>query len=582
MAKKYWDEEINKHQDWGGDASTENLPVLGSRVQQFIKTQLEGKGGNFYYDASNNRYLVFADEENRDKYLQTLDTSLIIGTFDAPFNFSAQINLISKPNNIILEGTTEQYLEFTFDTTNKSGQSVGESVNATFTFIRSGNRIVVKKQYPYGTHVRFNIDEYLGVGQNIVTIGIVGQQTLAATSVGVIYEVVSLNVSDEYDISTPERGDFYLEYTVSGAGIKTMEFFLDGQLLPYESSDTIASNLPVTRTKRIPLAGLPTGLHNVQYRAYMERDGERFYSKTVYMDVMLIDNNYRDTLIALKTELPSGIKLQGETLNITGIVQFALHEIKYAVFNPKKYTDNQVEFKLDGVVVSIVSTTNEMMYTYSLRSSTYGTRNLLISSDTTEYPVILTIEKSQLDLEEEKDGLMLSLSALGRTNNDVNRSEWKYGSYESTFTNFKWDDQSGWVDNRLLISGNAQLSINISPLSTSLTLTGGTIEIEFSTESVYNRDTVLINLTNPTNMGLTSNVFYFASKLKTIISHKVNGQSLSSIPFGNSNSIYTGRDTYNQGVNRLYVPSNATGYDAGEWLTLLDPTKCGFTLSKTL
>ena len=93
MAKKYWDEEINKHQDWGGDASTENLPVLGSRVQQFIKTQLEGKGGNFYYDATNNRYLVFADEENRDKYLQTLDTSLIIGTFDAPFNFSAQINL---------------------------------------------------------------------------------------------------------------------------------------------------------------------------------------------------------------------------------------------------------------------------------------------------------------------------------------------------------------------------------------------------------------------------------------------------------------------------------------------------------
>lgn len=53
MAKKYWDEEINKHQDWGGDASTENLPVLGSRVQQFIKTQLEGKGGNRLYVPSN-------------------------------------------------------------------------------------------------------------------------------------------------------------------------------------------------------------------------------------------------------------------------------------------------------------------------------------------------------------------------------------------------------------------------------------------------------------------------------------------------------------------------------------------------
>ena len=26
----------------------------------------------------------------------------------------------------------------------------------------------------------------------------------------------------------------------------------------------------------------------------------------------------------------------------------------------------------------------------------------------------------------------------------------------------------------------------------------------------------------------------------------------------------------------------ATGYSAGDWATLLDPTKCGFTLSKTL
>ena len=39
----------------------------------------------------------------------------------------------------------------------------------------------------------------------------------------------------------------------------------------------------------------------------------------------------------------------------------------------------------------------------------------------------------------------------------------------------------------------------------------------------------------------------------------------------------------NQGVNMLYVPQGATGYDAGYWLDpLQNATKCGFTISYTL
>ena len=49
MANKVYDKEINRHSDWGGDDSTENLPVSGSRVQEFIKKTLDGKMGVFYY-----------------------------------------------------------------------------------------------------------------------------------------------------------------------------------------------------------------------------------------------------------------------------------------------------------------------------------------------------------------------------------------------------------------------------------------------------------------------------------------------------------------------------------------------------
>ena len=63
MANKIYDEKIDKYINWGGDEKTENLPVSGNRIQEFIKETLDQKAGVFYYDTSNNRYLVF--EENK-------------------------------------------------------------------------------------------------------------------------------------------------------------------------------------------------------------------------------------------------------------------------------------------------------------------------------------------------------------------------------------------------------------------------------------------------------------------------------------------------------------------------------------
>lgn len=41
MAKEYYDQKINKNTDWGGDTSTGGLQVKGSRIQEFIKEQLQ-------------------------------------------------------------------------------------------------------------------------------------------------------------------------------------------------------------------------------------------------------------------------------------------------------------------------------------------------------------------------------------------------------------------------------------------------------------------------------------------------------------------------------------------------------------
>ena len=65
----FWDKSIDKNTDWGGDASTQWAPVSGSKVQEFIKSTLQKKVGEIYYQASQARYLVFADSEDRELYL---------------------------------------------------------------------------------------------------------------------------------------------------------------------------------------------------------------------------------------------------------------------------------------------------------------------------------------------------------------------------------------------------------------------------------------------------------------------------------------------------------------------------------
>ena len=107
------------NEDWGLDERN-GFPYSGESVQEFIKKSLNGKAGIFYYDTANNRYLVFANEQTRDEYLEdTTKTELIIGTFDAPFNYSAEIHLETPSYNAVFLDSVGNYIDFTFDVKNK-------------------------------------------------------------------------------------------------------------------------------------------------------------------------------------------------------------------------------------------------------------------------------------------------------------------------------------------------------------------------------------------------------------------------------------------------------------------------------
>lgn len=85
---------------------------------------------------------------------------------------------------------------------------------------------------------------------------------------------------------------------------------------------------------------------------------------------------------------------------------------------------------------------------------------------------------------------------------------------------------------------------------------------------------------NITKLG--GNIFSACRSLKTIVCRATTAPTVSSDTFGTSANYYTGRTTYNTGVNKLYVPQGCSAaYNTSYWASvLLDATKCGFTIAE--
>ena len=509
MAKKVSENDIlNMSQDWGYDASN-GLPYSGASVQKFIKERINSKAGVFYNDSANNRYLVFADEDARDAYLaDPTQTGLILGSFDAPSNYTAVISMATPNFNAVLYGATGNYIEFTFDTFNKNDESVGEDVTCTYTIIRGGSKKVVTERYRYGTQVKFNVDKYLEEGTNTVTVGVVGNNTLAGTSVGVTYQVVNLKVSSSYDISkvynlnANPNAVAEIPYSVSGTGTKTMEWYLDGSLLPFESTDEVVE-VAATKTKYINLAGLQQGTHSVQFRAYVTINGEKFYSDVVYMGVMVYTLADRNPLIAVAITNPSDKGIATGGLTIYGVEQYSPYTFRMAVYDPQGAAATETSVYTGNNLQGTVSIANGTPIDYTVRLANVGATSLRIEAGVSSFVANMEVEKSSANISEITSNLLLNLSSTGRSNMENNKDQWVYGDYSTTFEGFQWNSTSGWNGNRLLVSDGASIEVNLAPFADrGVTASGLTIEMEFSTLNVNNENAVLCDLRNASDKGL--------------------------------------------------------------------------------
>ena len=510
MAKKYYDKEIDKNTDWGGDESTGDIPVLGSRVQEFVKNTLNNKMGIFHYDEDSNRYLCFADEYNRDSYLEnpTL-VELVLGAFDAPFNFTAEINLMTPIYNAVFLNSIGNYLTFTCDIKNKQGASTGEDVIVTYTIIRNSVKKIITETKKYGDTINFNIDEFLSEGVNSISIGIKGVESFASTMLNTTYQVVNLQLSDELDITNVYDLKETLKiaevpFSLSGYGTKIVEWYLDGDLIEHDRNVDEVVDVTATRVKYITLQNLSHGVHSLQIRAYTIVNGERFYSDTLYRDLFISASLDKNVMIGVSGTIPQiyGKIEKGDNYQIYGMTQFLPYNLVFATYSPTSSSSTNVEIFLDGDIVGNVNSKNDVTNRISIVPSTSGVKNVRLKAGIIERVLQATIEETNMDIQEIANGLVMDFNSYGKTNNSLNRDIWEQNGLSATFNNFNWNNTSGWVNDRLLVSDGASLEISYAPLNGDVVSSGKTIEIEFMTTGVNDENAIICDLRNDSGVGI--------------------------------------------------------------------------------
>ena len=472
MAKKFWDNEIDFKTDWGGDITTDNLPVSGKRVQEVIKKEVNSKVGYVGLYEEGGYYVLCKDEDSFNVWKETVseelpfgDETLIVGRFDAPYNYSMKITLLDPQSGYksSLAGSTGNEIRFYATTVDKDDSPVIESITVTIKITNeSGLSTQHKMIYDYdtisnmSTGVVYQVDDKLSAGRNTISISAVGMNTGASAMKTITYNYVDMYFTDRFDIIKPYQFDsdgdvtIGIGYSLKGVGKTTIHWFFDGQ----EQTPTIISNEnPILNGQNQPFyfnkrnhEWLTVGVHNLQM--YMEctdiNTNEKFYTPIYYREFIVEETPTisRTPYIMKKSEFDykKGILTNGNILTIKGGKEFENTTIEYGVYyngqancvvetlisynggerKPVISETINLQNGFSSLLKKDLAIDNDGIATVFLRANEFSGGGYY------ETEIKLEVEKNDMKIQTVEDNVVLFLNAFGRTNSTSDRDKWTY------------------------------------------------------------------------------------------------------------------------------------------------------------
>lgn len=317
--------------------------------------------------------------------------------------------------------------------------------------------------------------DHLSAGKNTVKIRITNVYNNSKTVIFTI-NVMALTLAANIDTSVPFEGAIPLALIPTGRVSKIIHVEMDGSELP-----TMTTNVSGTQiTYTIPAQS--HGSHKLRVWFEAEIEGQTVLSNELYFDLMCKEDGVNTPIIA-------------SDYNTLTVPQYGLITINYYVYNPADITAD-ILLKADETTVSTL-TVDRSMQTWSYRALEIGNTVLSIECGKVTKSWNITVTESDITAEAETEDLVLYLTAEGRSNSEETRSEWKFGDYAATLTDFGWRIDGWQKDNEgdvvLRLTGDARVTIPYKPFETDFKATGKTIEVEFATREVANYSATVLS-----------------------------------------------------------------------------------------
>ena len=290
-----------------------------------------------------------------------------------------------------------------------------------------------------------------------------------------------------------------IPFAVSGSGDKTVTLYLDGHQW---DSQTVKRSGTTNGSFSLSMSGVSIGRHTVQIVAEMEASAElTLKSESIYFDILKAGQNA--PYIGTKLTFGDGRIFADDHLTPTiETGQYEQVRFDFVAYDPTT-TPATVGVWRDGIRTQTVSVPRTTQV-YTNRFLEQGDVAMVLKCGTTEYKLNVKVTESGIDLSEATAGLVLKLTAAGRSNAESEPAEWRYNDVQTVFEGFDWQS-NGWTGDALKLTNGANVEIGYKPFGNDATTTGATYEMELTCTNVTDRKgTVVDCMTGGVGFRLTT------------------------------------------------------------------------------
>ena len=278
-----------------------------------------------------------------------------------------------------------------------------------------------------------------------------------------------------------------IPFAVSGSGDKTVTLYLDGHQW---DSQTVKRSGTTNGSFSLSMSGVSIGRHTVQIVAEMEASAElTLKSESIYFDILKAGQNA--PYIGTKLTFGDGRIFADDHLTPTiETGQYEQVRFDFVAYDPTT-TPATVGVWRDGIRTQTVSVPRTAQL-YTNRFLEQGDVAMVLKCGTTEYKLNVKVTESGIDLSEATAGLVLKLTAAGRSNAESEPAEWRYNDVQTVFEGFDWQS-NGWTGDALKLTNGANIEIGCKPFANDATTTGATYEMELTCSNVTDRKGTVVD-----------------------------------------------------------------------------------------